>query len=51
MFRDINNEKIKTMFKKRKMIAQKRIMKEKKMHVQSVRFNSIEFIYLKEIVI
>ena len=28
MFRDIINEKVKTMFKKRKMIAQKKIMKK-----------------------
>ena len=51
MFRDITDEKIKTVFKKRKMIAQKKIMKEKKMHVKSVKFNSIELIHLKKIVL
>ena len=51
MFRDIIDEKVKTVFKKRKVIAQKKIVKEKKMHVESVRFSSIESIYLKEIVV
>ena len=50
MFRDIIDEKVKTMFKKRKVIAQKKIVKEKKMHVKSVKFNFIELIHLKEIV-
>ena len=51
MFRDIINEKIKAMFKKRKVIAQKKIVKEKEMHVKSVRFNFIELIHLKKIVV
>ena len=51
MFRDIIDEKVKTMFKKRKVIAQKKIVKEKKMHVESVKFNFIELIHLKEIVV
>ena len=51
MFRDIIDEEIKAVFKKRKVIAQKKIVKEKKMHVKSVRFNSIESIHLKEIVV
>ena len=51
MFRDIIDEKMKTMFKKRKTIAQMKIVKEKKMHVESVKFNSIELIYLKKIVV
>ena len=51
MFRDIINEKVKTVFKKRKVIALKKIVKEKKMHVKSVRFNFIELIHLKEIVV
>ena len=51
MFRDIMNEKIKTVFKKRKVIAQRKIVKEKKMHVKSVKFNFIESIHLKEIVV
>ena len=51
MFRDIINKKVKIMFKKRKVIAQKEIVKEKKMHVKSVKFNFIELIYLKKIVV
>ena len=51
MFRDITDEEVKTMFKKRKVIAQKKIIKKKKMHVKSVRFNSIKSIHLKEIVV
>ena len=51
MFRDIIDEKVKAVFKKRKVIAQKKIVKEKKMHVKSVRFNSIELIHLKKIVV
>ena len=50
MFRDIIDEKVKAVFKKRKVIAQKKIVKEKKMHVESVRFNFIELIHLKKIV-
>ena len=51
MFRDIINEEVKTMFKKRKVIAQRKIMKKKKMHIKSVKFNFIELIHLKEIVV
>ena len=51
MFRDIINEEVETVFKKRKVIAQKKIVKEKKMHIKSVRFNSIELIHLKKIVV
>ena len=50
MFRDIIDEKIKTMFKKRKAIVQMKIVKEKKMHVESIKLNSIESIHLKKIV-
>ena len=50
MFRDIINEKMKTMFKKRKTIVQMKIVKEKKMHVESIKFNFIEFVHLREIV-
>ena len=50
MFRDIIDEKVKAVFKKRKVIAQKKIVKEKKMHVESVKFNFIESIHLKKIV-
>ena len=51
MFRDIIDEEVKVIFKKRKMIAQKKIVKEKKMHVKSMRFNFIELIHLKKIVV
>ena len=51
MFRDIINEEIKAMFKKRKMIIQKKIVKEKKMHIKSMKFNFIELIHLKEIIV
>ena len=50
MFRDIIDEEVKAVFKKRKVIAQKKIVKEKKMHVKSARFSFIESIHLKEIV-
>ena len=50
MFRDIIDEKMKTMFKKRKAIVQMKIVKEKKVYVELIKFNFIEFIYLKEIV-
>ena len=50
MFRDIIDKKMKAMFKKRKAIAQMKIVKKKKMHVESIKFNFIEFVYLKEIV-
>ena len=51
MFRDITDEEVKTVFKKRKVIAQRKIVKKKKMHIKSVKFNSIESIHLKEIVV
>ena len=51
MFRDIIDEKVKTVFKKRKVIAQKKIMKEKKMHVELIKFSFIKLIYLKKIVV
>ena len=50
MFRDIIDEKMKMMFKKRKAIAQMKIVKEKEMHVESIELNFIESIHLKEIV-
>ena len=50
MFHDIIDEKIKMMFKKQKAIAQMKIVKKKKMHVESIKFNFIESIHLKEIV-
>ena len=51
MFRDIIDEKMKAMFKKRKAIAQMKIVKEKEMHVESIKFNFIELIHLKKIVV
>ena len=50
MFRDIINKEIKAVFKKRKVIAQRKIVKEKETHVKSMKFNFIESIHLKEIV-
>ena len=51
MFHEIIDEEIKTMFKKRKANVQMKIVKEKKIHVKSVKFISIESIYLKEIIV
>ena len=51
MFHDIIDEKIKIMFKKRKTIAQMKIVKKKKMHVESIKFNFIEFVHLKKIIV
>ena len=50
MFRDIIDKKMKTIFKKRKTIAQMKIVRKKKMHVESIKLNFIELIHLKEIV-
>ena len=50
MFRDIINEEVKAVFKKRKMITQRKIVKKKKMHVKLMKFNFIKSIHLKEIV-
>ena len=51
MFRDIIDEEIKTMFKKQKAIAQIKIVKKKKMHVELIKLNFIELIHLKKIVV
>ena len=51
MFHDIIDEKMKMMFKKRKTIVQMKIVKKKKMHVESIKFNSIELIHLRKIVV
>ena len=51
IFRDIIDEKIEKMFKKRKAVVQMKIVKEKKMHVKLIKFNFIELIYLEEIVV
>ena len=50
MFRDIIDEKMKIIFKKRKVIVQMKIVKKKKMHVESIKLNFIELIYLKKII-
>ena len=50
MFRDIIDEKMKMIFKKRKTIAQMKIVKEKKMYVKLIKFNFIESIHSKEII-
>ena len=51
MFRGIIDKEMKAVFKKRKTIAQMKIVKEKKMHVESIGLNFIESIHLKKIVV
>ena len=51
MFRSIIDEKIKTISKKRRIIAQSKDIKEKKVHVDSMRLSSTKSVHLKEIVI
>ena len=51
MFRSIIDEKIETISKERRIIAQSKDIKQKKMHVDSMRLNSTESVHLKEIVI
>ena len=50
MFRSIIDEKIEAISKERKIIAQSKNIKEKKVHVDSMRLNSTESVHLKEIV-
>ena len=50
MFRSIIDEKIKTILKKRKIIAQSKDIKEKKMHVNSMKLSSTKSVHLKKIV-
>ena len=50
MFRSIIDKEIKTISKAKKIIAQSKDIKEKKVHVHSMRFNSTKSMYLKEIV-
>ena len=50
MFCSIIDEKVKTILKERRIIAQSKDIKEKKMHIDSMRISSTELIYLKEIV-
>ena len=50
MFRSIIDEEIKTILKERRIIAQSKDVKEKKMHVNSMRLSSTKSVYLKKIV-
>ena len=49
MFRSIIDEKIKTISKERKFIAQSKDIKEKKVLVDSMRFSSTKSVHLKKI--
>ena len=49
MFRNIIDEKMKIIFKEQKAIVQMKIVKENEMHIESIKFNFIELIYLKKI--
>ena len=49
MFRSIIDEEIKTISKERRIIAQSKDIKEKKVHVDSMRLSSTESVHLKEI--
>ena len=51
MFRSIIDEKIETIMKQRKTIAQSKNIKEKKVHVDSMRLSSTKSVHLKRIVI
>ena len=50
MFHSIIDEKIKKIFKERRIIAQSKNIKEKKMHINSIKFSSTKSMHLKEIV-
>ena len=50
MFRSIIDEKIKIILKERKIIAQLKDIKKKKMHINSMRFSSTKLMHLKKIV-
>ena len=50
MFRSIIDEKIKTISKERRIIAQLKDIKEKKVHVDSMTLNSTKSVHLKKIV-
>ena len=51
MFRSIIDEEIKTILKKRRIIAQLKKRKKKEMHVDSMRLSSTKSVHLREIVI
>ena len=50
MFCNIIDEEIETILKEKRIIAQSKDIKEKKMHVDSMRHNSTKSVHLKEIV-
>ena len=50
MFRNITDEEIKAISKERRIIAQSKDIKEKKVHVDSMRFSSTKSMHLKKIV-
>ena len=50
MFRSIIDEKIKIILKERRIITQSKDIKEKKMHVDSMKFSSTKSMHLKKIV-
>ena len=50
MFSNIIDEKIKTISKEKKIIAQSKDIKEKKVHVNSIRLSSTKSVHLKKIV-
>ena len=51
MFRSIIDKKIKTILKERRIIAHSKDIKEKKVHVNSMRFNLTKSMHFREIVI
>ena len=50
MFRSIIDEEIKVVLKKRKIVAQSRVIKKKKVYVDFMKFNSTKLMHLKKIV-
>ena len=51
MFRNIIDEKIKSILKEKKIIAQSKNIKEKKMHVDSIKLSLIKSVHLTKLVI
>ena len=51
MFRSIIDEKIKTISKEKRIIAQSKDIKEKKIHVDSMKLSSTESVHLEKIVV
>ena len=50
MFRNIIDDKIKIVSKKRKVVVQSKVIKKKKVHVDFIKFNSTKSMHLKKIV-